>query len=163
MARLVAHHRPPHRARTDVSTEIDRDARLLEVIEVLTQRAPRLPRVRLLAEREVWPRRADFAGYFAGDALSDLRHRVRPAKDGKLRVAEHVDEPGRYDLISRIDDATSAQSRNRGTDVSDAIPAYSDAATIPWVAGTIDDAGVGDEEIVGSWIAPRGNRCATGH
>src|SRR5687768_6438117 len=103
-----------------------------------------------------------FAGDLAGDALGDLRHGVGSTQDRVLGVAEHVDETGRDDLIARIDDTPCAQPGYRGTNVDDPIADGRHATTVPWVARAIDDARIGDEQIVWPRIASRSNRCAPG-
>src|SRR6266550_5279802 len=119
MTGRVAHHRFAHRARSDVGAEIDRSPAFLQEREILAERPPWIPWIRLLTQWNVWPRRRYFARDLAGDSLRDLGNRVWSTQNREFRVAEHVDEPRRHNLIVRVDDAASAESGNRRADVRD--------------------------------------------
>src|SRR5712671_1071144 len=90
----------------------------------------------------------DLPRYLTGDSLGDLRHRVRPAKNRKLGMPEHVDETRSDDLTIGIDHALGAQPHHRRPDVRNAIADRGYAATVPWIPGAVDDARVGDEDVV---------------
>src|SRR4051812_6098327 len=88
------------------------------------------------------------ARYFAGDALGDLRDGVRTTQKLELRVAEHVDEAGRYYLVMGVDHSCCSESGDGRPDVGDAITADCDCAAIPRIARAVDDPGVRDEDVV---------------
>src|SRR5438045_2143401 len=144
----IAHHGLAHRARADVGAEIYGGPVLLDEGEVLAERAPWIARIRLLAERDLRPRRVHFTGDFAGDPLSDLGNSVGSAQDLELGMAEHVDESRRHDLVVRVDHAARAQARDRRPYIGDAIPDRRNTAPIPWVPGSVDYTRIGDENIV---------------
>src|SRR5687767_12973757 len=99
----------------------------------------------------------DFARDLARDSLGDLRDGVRPPQYRRLGMAEHVDESRGNDLILCIDDAPSSQFGDSEPYIRDAVASHGDDAAIPGIPRAIDDAGVGDEEIVRCGMRPRRN------
>src|SRR5215213_2157626 len=127
MTCYVSHHCFAHRARPDVSAEVDRSAAPLELTEVAIERGPRLSRVWNGSKAHVRPRRMDFARDLACNPLCNLRDGVRSAKYRRLGMAEHVDEARRHNVTACIYDTLCSQSRKRGTDVGNSIAVRCDA------------------------------------
>ncbi len=151
-----ADHVVANAARAHQRGDVDRRPRsILEPLEVVGQRAP------VLRDAEVRGRRRRFgdepivhrrdrralAGHLGRDALHDLAGRAAVDEHVELRLAQQIDEPRRDDQVRGIDRRRAAGVADHA-DRRDAIFCDGDVAAEPGRAGAVDDAPVGDDEIV---------------
>ncbi len=107
------------------------------------QEAAAVGRDHLLTERG---NRTALAGDLGRDALKDFRRQVRIHQDGKLRLAQHVDETGRHHEALGVDDAASLRS-GECADLRDAAIDDADIAGIPRRAGAVNDMAIANDDI----------------
>src|SRR5688572_15365353 len=96
----------------------------------------------------MWPGRMHLAGYLARDSLRDLGDCLRSAQNDILRMSEHVDESGRYDLLPGVDGSFRGHSRERGTDIGDPVAASCNASAIPRIPGAVHHTRIRYQDVV---------------
>src|SRR6266566_3719158 len=95
-----------------------------------------------------------FTGDLGRHSLPHLRLDMRIDEDGRLGLAEEVDEAGRDDAPLRVDRLRRLHLR-KVADGHDRIAAHPDVAAEPRRTGTVDDAAVADLQIE-HWTLRRG-------
>ena len=93
--------------------------------------------------------RLAFARDLRRDALRDLGRRAAVDQDVVLRLSEQVDEPGRDDEARGVDRALSRRAAEPA-DRRDLPAAHPDVRREPGSPGPVDDAGVDEQDVVGS-------------
>src|SRR5262249_23638806 len=139
-ALLVAHHEFAYLAETDVREQIDGDFRFLDRGEVAGEVAPRTRGAGLLRRH-----RSALADDLGRHALADLPLGVTVGQQRRVGVGVRIDEAGCEHFAARVDHACGGAGYP--SDCGNAAVADADGAGSGRRAGTVDDAGVGDEEI----------------
>src|SRR5262249_47242899 len=95
----------------------------------------------------LWCRRFTFTNHHRSDALTELAFRTDGIKEkGKAAATHHVDEAWRDHGAASVDGALCSASRERA-DIGDPAIANADIRNEPRVAGAVDDASAGDENV----------------
>ena len=155
---LVAEHHAPHLGQADVVDHVDRDAVALEDREVLGVAAPAegvaVDHGRIAQRGVALGRgRTALAGEVGGDALAQLAFGARGVGDeDEAGLAHHVDEAGGDHSARGVDGAGGFAVRQLAHS-DDAIAAQSDIGVYGRPAGSVDHAGVGDEDVEGGIVS----------
>ena len=102
--------------------------------------------------------RRAFAGDLGGDALGDLAGHAVVDQHVELRLAEQVDETGRDDQAGWRRCACRPARRRRLPIAAMRSPMIADVGAEPRRAGAVDDAAVGEDDVVGRWRCGRRRR-----
>ncbi len=145
-----------HLRGADVGSDVDASMLFFKTREVLAESAPVGSDAVVVegfvpvANERIVQRRcgAAFAGDLGGDALKDFRWQARIDENSELGLAEHVDESGSDNHAVSIDGAR-ALSGGEIADSGDPAITNPDVAGIPGGARAVNDAAVGDDDVVG--------------
>ena len=149
---LVAEDDAAHLRGADVVHDVEREAVPLQQREVLGERAPadRLaPERRRVALRPLVLRRVtpSLAAHRRRDPLAQAALRGDAVRDEHGRALVHqVDESGGDDAILGDDGAAGRASVER-SDLGDAAAANADVRAVPWRAGAVHHARIGDQDV----------------
>src|SRR5262249_60053276 len=151
-----ADHVEPHRGCADVGAQIDARALFFQPAKVAVKIAPIdgevvvLEKITALGYGCVILRRDGpaFTGDAAGDPLGQLADSLLINQQVGLRLLQHVNKAGSNNEPFSVNHAFGGGLGRRAAEKTDAVAGYTDIRINPWVAGTVHDTAVTDQDVV---------------